>query len=464
MTTQSGRLESLALAVVLAIGAGVVWVFFFAFGFGIVQEVFFSHVGERIVVLGNGIPVVEAYHSEHPNSYHSLDGKRLDSVDTNNKMGRQFIWGPRWQGWVGSSWGRRITRISTQSSGDSYDSVNWYFVHDGALRGHGYFIGYDPVTKLKVGCLGRNGFRPDEPTAEEQFPVNSHNRPLKSAQTICHLVDPVEQPGGRYIISQRDLLYLVTRDGLLQIDLKTHKTNVVRKDASLISIVASSYGTILARTPNRILALDRDGKEVGIYPLPAELRDADIEWWQLGKDKALVQAGWNGNDLFWLDAAGKIVRHKRVDLRAVSREPNIVGYMANLLGMPSPGVSVTFLAVNPWESHQSQDNTVGYFVVLGRALNHAWPRLLFISVVSIFLAVLCHHRQRKYALPWTWVWTALVLLFGVPAFLGYLAHRSWPARLACPHCGRRVPRDRPACTGCHRDFPPPPPKGIEVFA
>ena len=29
----------------------------------------------------------------------------------------------------------------------------------------------------------------------------------------------------------------------------------------------------------------------------------------------------------------------------------------------------------------------------------------------------------------------------------------WPARLPCPHCGQRVPRDRPACFACGRDFP-----------
>jgi len=47
-----------------------------------------------------------------------------------------------------------------------------------------------------------------------------------------------------------------------------------------------------------------------------------------------------------------------------------------------------------------------------------------------------------------------VLLLGVPGFLGYLAHRVWPARLPCPHCGRPVPRDRPACFACGHDFPP----------
>jgi len=50
------------------------------------------------------------------------------------------------------------------------------------------------------------------------------------------------------------------------------------------------------------------------------------------------------------------------------------------------------------------------------------------------------------------------------AYLGYLAHRTWAARLPCPHCGQLAPRDRPACFACGREFPVPPPSGIEVFA
>ena len=455
MTTQSGRLESLALAAVLAIGAGIVWLFAIAFGFNMVQEAFFPRyrVGEQIVVQSNGTPVVKVF-QERSTSYRSFDGKHLDLVGANNiMMDCQWIRRPHFQGLVGSSWSRRITHLST----------HWYFVHDGALHGHGYFIGYDPVTKLPIGCVGRNGFRPDKPIPEEQFPVDSHNMPLKSAQAICHLVYSEKQPSGRYRVSNRDLLYLVTRDGLVQIDLKARTVNVVRRDASLISVVALN-GTILARTPNRILALDRDGKEVGAYSLPAELRNADLKWYQLGKDKALVQAGWDGNDLFWLDATGKIVRRERVDLHTVSRETNIVDHMATLLNMPSPVVIVAFLPVTLMESQQSQDNAIGYFAVFGRALNRAWPRLLFVGGISIFLAWLSYRRQRKYGLPWTGVWTGFVLLFGLPAYFGYLAHRAWPARLACPNCGKRVPRDRPACFACGREFPPPARKGIEVFA
>jgi hypothetical protein len=469
MTTQSGRLGSLALAVLLAIGAGVVWALFVALCLAIIPEAFvhYRYVGERLAVLRNGIPVVETYQNENVPIYHTLDGKRLGSIKPDDTMGGVFVRAPRSQGAACDSWNWRITHIFSQSSGDLSDSVTWYFVRDGEPRGHGYLVGYDPTTKLKVGCIGRNGFQPDEPTAEQQFPLDAHDVPLESAWIMCHLVYSLKQPGGRYPVSNRDLLYLVTRDGLVLVDLKSRTANLVRNDASLISVNAWGHDTILVRTPSRVLALDRDGKEVDAYPIPAELRDADLEWYRLGKDKILLHAYWEGNgtDLFWLDAAGKIVRRERVNLQPISREPNIAEHAGSLLVVPSPALHAALLVGNPWlESPRSPDHAVSYFVALGRALNLAWPRLLVASVAGILFAVFCYRWQRQYGLPWTWVWTLFVLLFGLPAFFGYLAYRAWPARLPCPHCGRRVPRDRPACCACGQNFPAPPPKGIEVFA
>jgi hypothetical protein len=105
-----------------------------------------------------------------------------------------------------------------------------------------------------------------------------------------------------------------------------------------------------------------------------------------------------------------------------------------------------------------------YSTALWQALQDVRLLLLINGVISVIVAFLCYRRQRKYGLPWTWAWVAFVLLFGLPAYFGYLAHRAWPARLPCPNCGKRVPRDRPACFACGREFPPPALKGIEVFA
>ena len=128
----------------------------------------------------------------------------------------------------------------------------------------------------------------------------------------------------------------------------------------------------------------------------------------------------------------------------------------SLLAVPSPGAILSGLGLDTWER--------GYWGRLRKSWPEWWPSLLGTFVISTILSVFCYRRQRQYDLPWTGMWVGFVLLFGVPAYLGYLVHRHWPARLPCPHCGQIVPQDREACCVCGQAFPPPAAKGIEVFA
>jgi hypothetical protein len=62
------------------------------------------------------------------------------------------------------------------------------------------------------------------------------------------------------------------------------------------------------------------------------------------------------------------------------------------------------------------------------------------------------------------VWVVFVLLFGLPAYVGFLLYRRWPIRQPCLSCQALVPRDRVACAECGTLFPDPSLKGIEIFA
>ena len=61
-------------------------------------------------------------------------------------------------------------------------------------------------------------------------------------------------------------------------------------------------------------------------------------------------------------------------------------------------------------------------------------------------------------------WAVFVLLFGLPAYVGFLLYRRWPIRQPCPNCQAQAPRDRVACAECGTRFPDPALKGIEIFA
>ena len=79
MTMQCNRLQSLAMAIVLAAGAGAVWAMAFGFSFGIIGDVIFPNdTTSHVSVLLDGTPVIASYDRSPPYwTYRTLDGKPL---------------------------------------------------------------------------------------------------------------------------------------------------------------------------------------------------------------------------------------------------------------------------------------------------------------------------------------------------------------------------------------------------
>ena len=105
-----------------------------------------------------------------------------------------------------------------------------------------------------------------------------------------------------------------------------------------------------------------------------------------------------------------------------------------------------------------------YSAALARCLAAWWPALLVVTLLAAVLAWYCCRRHRRYYQPASGVWFVFVLLTGLPGLVAYLFHRRWPVLEKCPACGQAVPHDREACANCGAAFPPPEPKGCEVFA
>ena len=156
------------------------------------------------------------------------------------------------------------------------------------------------------------------------------------------------------------------------------------------------------------------------------------------------------------------VRHEHVELLK-SGESELMKNTAMSVIVPSPASIAGFAVCYPWEPAECPEYWT-YSDALNRAFSKIWPALLATGIVGIVLACVCYRRQRKYGLPWTGVWTVFVLLFGLPAFFGYLAHRAGRHGCLARTAAGTVPRDRPACFACGHEFPPPAAKGIEVFA
>ena len=221
-------------------------------------------------------------------------------------------------------------------------------------------------------------------------------------------------------------------------------------------------GAIIVRSEQRLHILDGQGNDLQSFGLPDTLRkDRQIACVPLSNGQALV---WNVDadaNLYWLDAQ-HMVRHQQVALprgkgRSLLREATEAFSF-----VPMPALVVLLTALTPLED-RPQAAPGSYGAKLASTAADLWPVLLAAVLLALVLAWLVVRGQRRYGLRWTPVWVTLVAVFGLPVYSGPGDER-WPARLPCPHCGQRVPRDRPACLACHQDFPAPQLKGIEIFA
>jgi hypothetical protein len=484
MTTRSGRLQSLLLATILALGAGVAW----ALGVVILYETAVGlfpagrEVRENLQFLADGTPVImNGQVDEDGPILRDLKGMRIKS----NRL--HFGGGPRLSDrahlegrFTPLPWLQRIKIIV--GGNREIPDMAWYFIHDGALHGHGYFVRYDPESKLKIGYIGRNGFRRDMPPLDEQFLVDGARMERGETMTPHYPTAAISSWG-----TPLWTVYLLADDGLFEINLKDRTAKPLYEDPDLFSFTTSLknpsmlYETrqsasppeavILLRKPDQVIELDVTGREIERYTIPAKLRDTAFNWIRLVNGQVLVvQQASHESELFWIDTAGNVLRHENVELHVLqeSRRPwpvRIAERAGPCFAVPSLGIIAGVLVWNPWNSDfgPQRSKSLGYSTVLGQALYDSRLVLLSLAALSVLLAVFCYRRQRKFGLPGTWTWIMFVLLFGLPAYFGYLAHRKWPARLPCSSCGKRVPRDRPACFACGHDFPAPAMKGIEVF-
>jgi hypothetical protein len=476
MKMRSERFPSLALAFLLSIGAAVAWGVLCGWGLSIIDDMISSSDrGEELQFLRDGTPILVSYAGRDSScrTCRTLDGKELEDSDT-YQAHQENLAGPDYRDtrFDGLRWRQRMTCVTENWQ----RREAWYFVHDGRLDGHGYLVGYDRIAKAKVGYIGAAGFDRDEPPLDRQFPVSGLRMSSPYTYRGASMI-------ASYSYSSGEERYLLADDGLWAIDLKKRSVTILRKGTDFVSAEMSMMPQspaeqakskrewiwiTLLRTSDRIIALDnRDNKmkEIADYPLPPELRRIDLRCYVLADRQLIVQDENSPHELYWLAPGGKVVRRQHVDFRDSARRGEIPNSVKQPLTFPCPAPFAAIFVCYPWGPAEGRDaSSLSYSAALKRAVGKEWPTLLAAGLVGVVLACVCYRRQRRYGLPWTGVWTVFVLLFGLPGYFGYLAHRAWPVRLPCPHCGQQVPRDRPACFACHRDFPRPAAKGIEVFA
>jgi hypothetical protein len=472
----------------VAIGFGVVFGAVVGWSLLIGEQLFGAKRGnEYVVVREDGTPLI----SSSPSVYGSNILRTLEGVEVADEGPiRQLPGADLASPHAGSrmryplDWRSRICPFVDERRPAGY----WYFIHDGQRDGSGYFVGFDSRNKLRIGYIGAQGFRPDEPPPEERFPVSG--RSLAAGATF----GDTRHYGARepYYVSGEKSAYMISADRLLEIDFRTRSVSALLEAEGLVSVDSLSrpepplqlagdleqhrrWRTFTAiRTAEQVVLWEQKTRAQHSYQLPSVARDKRLRFYEIREGLALLDVVSDDergerHDLLWLDPSGQTLRQEQVcfETRSIFNDPRAEAWCA-AGAVPAPVVAMVAVPFQAMQhSAAGTDPTATFSAFLAdyrRAVAETWLPLVLVLAVAAGAAGLCYRRQRRYALPGTAVWVIFVLLGGIPALLGYLWHRRWPVLEPCPACGQVVPRDREQCARCGVEFPVPKRHGIEVFA
>lgn len=486
--------RSLLAALILAMGFGVAWFTIFGWvGFAALWSAGRSHgVSETLIVGSDGTPLIQTIQWDNRSrvTTRDLSGRPRDVVDRSNEIPAIYLYPPRETGlglFSPLTWHQRIKVFLDERQPDAV----WYFLHDGRSAGSGYFVGYERGSNRRIGYIGLSGPSEQPPRAEDRIPVRGELlHDYESWSSAGFGVYSMESVGA---LDSQDLpprlVHLPSGKLLRLVDLDARTVKTVFEAPELISSVgvpllksfasgfkSTSEPPILVMADRTIYRLDRAYDVKGTFTLPSEVEPQSlIIWYETAGGQAIVQCTVRSSEgdargaegatrvrLYRVARDGTVQETHDVSLRSGGNQPSEwAAIWLGVVSLPSPVVLIATgliaAATNPAR---------GAWAMILHLLRISWPALAAVLVLSLILAAITWRRSRAFGFSERECvsWSSFVLLFGVPGFVGFLAHRRWPVRLPCPHCQARTPRDRAACSACGEPFPPAPLKGNEVFA
>ena len=193
-------IRQLLLASTLSAGFGTLWFLFVLIVCTLVLEVWAGPEAnwpprEELVVKTDGTLLVKSTPRGNPLnvSYRDLSGRAAPTPSAAELIeGTYLMGGSLTQGFspMGLDSQTRLKVFADRQQ----PGVLWYFLHNGAIDGAGYFVGFDRPNNARVGFIGESGFRADRPPPGEQFPVEEL---FDGARQVLESRADRHQPGKR---------------------------------------------------------------------------------------------------------------------------------------------------------------------------------------------------------------------------------------------------------------------------
>jgi hypothetical protein len=403
----------------------------------------------------------------------------------------------------------------------------WYVVRDDKLVGHCFLAGYDAFSNLPVGYIGRNGFRMTPPATADQFALPATYERRLNYLTASSQYLRWGIVWDHQLYQEGDpapwLVFMLEADRVWEVDLrertsrvalestglisastiralqstvdplKTHGEAVKRQrsafqlvatrmqDATLYSLHSDGAaaddeekpkydGALAVRTDSKILLYHAQSGNSLDFVVPKEVHNQWLRAYWIAPEQLLLQydkGNWSGGpvqQLIWINPAGEVQRKEEVKLAGWVPPPPRKAAWKMGGGVPVPIVWLAGTVVGAPLYFVQTYRADSYADALAKVGEIAWPPLVAVIAIGVALAWLTLRLQRKYRRPATGLWTAFVVLLGVPGFVAYWLEHRRPRLQPCSECGHIVPRDRDACADCNTPFPAPRPVGTEIFA
>jgi hypothetical protein len=485
-------LRQIAWAATLATGFGTLWFSLVLWLGTSIQQAWQGdnrQVFERLEVKSDGTLLIWSLpeYNRSEQTYRDLKGVVQDVKERSELLAAVYLFGAQeTPGFFSrqASWAERLTAFADERE----PTVNWFFVHDGKPNGAGYFAAYERTSNRRVGFIGMSGFREGPVPAAEWIPVQG--QPKSSAPVSIYSRQAwVLRPAAGDVPPR--LVYLPFGSQLRQVDLAARTVRIVfeaPEPIESIGITTLAYWStgrstteqpILVRTTRQIHELDQQHHVKRVFSLPADLdRRSAVEWYELNSGQAIAVVGplWARQPdqpdnvlrrlAYRFKGDGAIEDQFVVDLQtgsiALDKATQATRALLLALGLPAPAIVFAIGAIRVITDDQPQS----YPAAIAALLKETWPSVIAVLALSIVLAILVQRRSRGFGLSRREqiAWSVFVLLFGLPAYVGFRIYRRWPIRQPCPNCQAQAPRDRVACAACGTRFPDPSLHGTEIFA
>jgi hypothetical protein len=280
--TRKGLWQAIVTTTLVAIGVAVLLGLALGFTGSLVASLGRSerYIEEDVTITADGRPVINMQSSEL-GSIVTLNRRTLDGQEFPVDY-RNWLWftslmnrvpppgviyvPPRWEfggRMLGGTDGRR-------------PPAAWYLIRDGAQLGHCYFAGFDGLSKLPVGFIGRDGFQASLPAVDAQFVLPDTN------QTLWSFI-ATSQGFQQGIVYDHDIysrgpmagwhVYLIESDKLWDVDLRQRSARKLQDFPNLVSI---SLTTTLNSIVDSLPAPDKEAARQHATPFRFAAATQDV--------------------------------------------------------------------------------------------------------------------------------------------------------------------------------------------